>query len=43
MTFTFEALNLTDEVSNQILSPNDRPSFYHSYGTSMFLGFRYKY
>lgn len=43
MTFTFEALNLTDEVSNQILSPDDRPSFYHSYGTSMFLGFRYTY
>lgn len=43
MSWTLEALNLTDEVSNQILSPDDRPSFYHSYGTSVFLGFRYTY
>jgi iron complex outermembrane receptor protein len=42
-TLTFEALNLTDEVSNQILSPDDRPSFYHSYGSSYFVGFRYTY
>ena len=42
-TLTFEALNLTDEVSNQILSPDDRPSFYHTYGSSYFLGFRYTY
>ena len=43
MTFTFEALNLTDQESNQILSPDDRMSFYHTYGTSMFMGFRYTY
>ena len=43
MSFPLEALNLTDEVSNQILSPDDRPSFYHEYGTSVFLGFRYTY
>lgn len=43
MSFTLEGLNLTDEVSNQILSPDDRPSFYHSYGTTVSAGFRYKY
>ncbi|MBC7768477.1 MAG: TonB-dependent receptor [Phycisphaerales bacterium] len=43
MSFTLEALNLTDEVSSQILSPDNRSSFYHSYGTSVFAGFRYTY
>lgn len=43
LTFTWEGLNLTDEVSNQYLSPDDRMSFYHAYGRSMFVGFRYKY
>lgn len=43
MTFTLEALNLTNEASNQILSPDDRSSFYHTYGTSVFAGFRYTY
>jgi len=43
MTFTLEALNLTDEASSQILSPDNRSSFYHTYGTSVFAGFRYTY
>jgi TonB-dependent receptor len=43
MTMTFEALNLTDQESSQILSPDDRMSFYHTYGASYFLGFRFKY
>jgi iron complex outermembrane recepter protein len=43
MTLTFEALNLTDQESSQILSPDSRSSFYHTYGTSYFLGFRFKY
>ncbi|HRO02592.1 MAG TPA: TonB-dependent receptor, partial [Terricaulis sp.] len=42
-TMTLEALNLTDQESDQILSPDGRPSFYHVYGTSYFLGFRFKY
>ncbi|HRE45612.1 MAG TPA: TonB-dependent receptor [Terricaulis sp.] len=43
MTLTLEALNLTDQESDQILSPDGRPSFYHVYGSSYFLGFRFKY
>lgn len=42
VTLTFEALNLTDQESDQILSPDGRPSFYHVYGTSYFMGFRLK-
>lgn len=42
VTLTFEALNLTDQESDQILSPDGRPSFYHVYGSSYFLGFRLK-
>ncbi|MGE0045788.1 MAG: TonB-dependent receptor [Hyphomonadaceae bacterium] len=40
---TFEALNLTDEVNDQYLTPDDRLSFYHHYGRQYFLGFRYTY
>jgi len=40
---TFEALNLTDEVSDQYLSPDDRVSFYHHYGRQYFLGARYTF
>ncbi len=38
---TFEGVNLTDEVNDQYLTPDDRLSFYHHYGRSFFLGFRY--
>jgi TonB-dependent receptor len=40
---TFEGLNLTDEVNDQFLSPDDRSSFYHHYGRQFMLGFRYTY
>ncbi|HYD87773.1 MAG TPA: TonB-dependent receptor [Vitreimonas sp.] len=40
---TFEGVNLTDEVNDQYLTPDDRLSFYHHYGRSYFLGFRYTY
>ncbi len=40
---TFEGLNLTDEVNDQFLSPDDRTSFYHHYGRQFMLGFRYTY
>lgn len=40
---TFEGVNLTDEVNDQFLTPDDRLSFYHHYGRSYFLGFRYTY
>jgi TonB-dependent receptor len=38
---TFEGVNLTDEVNDQYLTPDDRLSFYHQYGRSFFVGFRY--
>jgi TonB-dependent receptor len=38
---TFEGVNLTDEVNDQYLTPDDRLSFYHHYGRSFFVGFRY--
>jgi len=38
---TFEGVNLTDEVNDQFLTPDDRLSFYHHYGRSLFFGFRY--
>ena len=38
---TFEGLNLTDEVNDQFLSPDDRSSFYHHYGRQFMIGFRY--
>ena len=40
---TFEALNLTDEVTDQFLSPDDRSSFYHHYGRQYLVGFRYNF
>ncbi|HYD73746.1 MAG TPA: TonB-dependent receptor, partial [Candidatus Binatia bacterium] len=40
---TFEGVNLTDEVNDQFLTPDDRLSFYHHYGRSFFLGARYTY
>lgn len=42
-TVTFEGLNLTDEVNDQFLSPDDRLSFYHHFGRQYFVGFRFKY
>ncbi len=43
LTFLLEGLNLTDEVSDQYLSPDDRTSFYHSYGRQIAVGLRYSY
>jgi len=43
LKFTFEALNMTDEVSDQYLDPDDRMSFYHNYGRQYFVGFRYTF
>ncbi|MGE0741955.1 MAG: TonB-dependent receptor [Hyphomonadaceae bacterium] len=43
LTFTFEGLNLTDEVSDQFLSPDDRTSFYHHYGSIYSVGLRFTY
>jgi iron complex outermembrane recepter protein len=40
---TFEGLNLTDEVNDQYLTPDDRTSFYHSYGRVLSAGFRFSY
>ena len=40
---TFEGVNLTDEVNDQYLTPDDRLSFYHHYGRSLFFGARYTY
>ncbi|GAM96579.1 tonB-dependent receptor [alpha proteobacterium U9-1i] len=43
LTFTLEGLNLTDEVNDQYLTPDDRSSFYHAFGRSYFVGLRFKY
>jgi len=43
LSFQLEGLNLTDEVSDQYLSPDDRTSFYHSYGRQIAVGLRYSY
>ncbi len=40
---TLEGLNMTDEVNDQYLSPDDRLSFYHNFGRQFFVGFRYSY
>ena len=40
---TLEGLNLTDEVSDQFLSPEDRSSFYHHYGRQILAGVRFNY
>ncbi len=39
----FEGLNLTDEVNDQYLTPDDRTSFYHAFGRTFSIGARYKY
>lgn len=43
--FTFEALNLTDEVDDQWVGSEDeqRLSYYHSTGRQYYLGVQYKY
>ncbi len=43
LRFTFEGLNLTDEVNDQYLSPDDRLSFYHHYGRQFSAGIRFTY
>ena len=43
LRFTFEGLNLTDEVNDQYLSPDDRMSFYHHYGRQFSAGLRFTY
>lgn len=43
LRFTLEGLNLTDEVSDQYLSPDDRMSFYHHYGRQFSAGIRFTY
>lgn len=43
LRFTLEGLNLTDEVADQFLDPDDRSSFYHHYGRTYSVGFRYTY
>jgi TonB-dependent receptor len=40
---TLEGLNLTDEVSDQFISPDDRSSFYHHYGRQVMAGVRFTY
>lgn len=40
---TLEGINLTDEARHDYLTPDERLSFYHRYGTSYFLGVRYSY
>ncbi|MGE0662474.1 MAG: TonB-dependent receptor [Hyphomonadaceae bacterium] len=43
LRLTFEGLNLTDEASDQFLSPDDRVSFYHHYGRQFMAGVRFTY
>lgn len=43
LKLTLEGLNMTDEVNDQYLNPDDRVSFYHNFGRQFFLGFRYTY
>ncbi len=43
LRLTLEGLNLTDEVSDQYLSPDDRSSFYHHYGRQILVGARFNY
>ena len=44
VSFTFEALNLTDEFDDQwVDSAGDRLSYYHHQGRQFFLGARFKY
>lgn len=43
LKLTLEGLNLTDEVQDQFISPDDRSSFYHHYGRQLMLGVRFNY
>ncbi|MEQ1819417.1 MAG: TonB-dependent receptor [Terricaulis sp.] len=43
LKLTLEALNLTDEVNDQYLSPDDRLSYYHHYGRQVSMGIRFTY
>ncbi len=43
LAVTFEGINLTDEARYDYLTPDNRLSFYHTYGRSYFLGLRYTY
>ncbi|MGQ0531401.1 MAG: TonB-dependent receptor [Caulobacteraceae bacterium] len=43
LRLTFEGLNLTDEVSDQFLDPDNRSSFYHHYGRQVLAGVRFTY
>ncbi|MCX7359267.1 MAG: TonB-dependent receptor [Alphaproteobacteria bacterium] len=43
LRFTLEGLNLTDEVNDQYLSPDDRLSYYHHYGRQVSMGIRFTY
>lgn len=43
LRFTLEGLNLTDEVNDQYLSPDDRLSYYHHYGRQVSAGIRFTY
>jgi iron complex outermembrane receptor protein len=38
---TLEGVNLTNQANDQYLTPDDRLSFYHTYGRSIFVGFRF--
>lgn len=43
LSILFEGLNLTDEVNDQYLNPDDRTSFYHAFGRTFSMGFRYTF
>lgn len=43
LALTFEGINLTDEPRYDYLTPDNRLSFYHTYGRSYFLGVRFTY
>ena len=43
LKLTLEGLNLTDEVNDQYLSPDDRLSYYHHYGRQISMGIRFTY
>jgi TonB-dependent receptor len=43
LRLTLEGLNLTDEVSDQFLDPDNRSSFYHHYGRQVLAGIRFTY
>jgi TonB-dependent receptor len=43
LSFTFEAVNLTNEIQDQYYDSSKLVSFYHETGREFFLGFRYTY